>query len=172
MKHLTSIFEHYESGSDLFRRMSSSTKYRRINSAMESGEYARCDYLPEPLPDERVFRLVECVQNTTVKESDVEPRRFSPLTGKELNPRPLKFQMQAAQLPAARGAKRIQAAIEESSVVIVKGDTGSGKSTQIPQIVLDLMREGVLDKGLVVHVWPLGEPLFGLHTRLEAEMDA
>ena len=119
---------------------------------MESGEYARCDYLPVPLPDERVFRLLECVQNITVKESDVEARQFFPLTGKILSPRPFKFQMEAAQLPAARGAKRIQAAIEESSVVILKGETGSGKSTQVPQIVLDSMQEGILDKGLLVHV--------------------
>lgn len=152
--------------------MAASAKSRRISTAMETGDYGRFDYLPEHLPDERVFRLVECVKNTTSKESEVPARHMSPLTGRFLSPRFFKLQLEASKLPAARARNRIQEAVEESSVVILQGDTGSGKSTQVPQIALELIRENIVNDGLVVHVCPLVEPLFGLHARLENEMEA
>ena len=49
------------------------------------------------------------------------------------------------ELPVSSRRAEIQRAIEENSVVVVAGDTGSGKSTQLPKICLDAGR-GVLGK--------------------------
>src|SRR5690348_13465294 len=54
-------------------------------------------------------------------------------------------------LPVSRKKDDILAAIRDHQVVIVAGETGSGKTTQIPKICLELGR-GV--KGLIAHTQP------------------
>lgn len=56
-----------------------------------------------------------------------------------------------AELPVSQKKDDILAAIRDHQVVIVAGETGSGKTTQIPKICLELGR-GV--KGLVGHTQP------------------
>ncbi|MDT0445124.1 ATP-dependent RNA helicase HrpA [Streptomyces johnsoniae] len=55
------------------------------------------------------------------------------------------------QLPVSRKKDEILAAIRDHQVVIVAGETGSGKTTQIPKICLELGR-GV--QGLIGHTQP------------------
>ncbi|GAA1924647.1 ATP-dependent RNA helicase HrpA [Streptomyces sodiiphilus] len=55
------------------------------------------------------------------------------------------------QLPVSRKKDDIAAAIRDHQVVIVAGETGSGKTTQIPKICLELGR-GV--RGLIGHTQP------------------
>ncbi|MGP2439168.1 ATP-dependent RNA helicase HrpA [Streptomyces sp. JW3] len=55
------------------------------------------------------------------------------------------------QLPVSRRRDAIADAIRDHQVVIVAGETGSGKTTQIPKICLDLGR-GV--KGMIGHTQP------------------
>ncbi|MGW7003642.1 ATP-dependent RNA helicase HrpA [Streptomyces sp. NPDC054933] len=55
------------------------------------------------------------------------------------------------QLPVSQKRDEILAAIRDHQVVIVAGETGSGKTTQIPKICLELGR-GV--KGLIGHTQP------------------
>ncbi|MUN42638.1 ATP-dependent RNA helicase HrpA [Actinomadura litoris] len=56
-----------------------------------------------------------------------------------------------AELPVARKKEDILAAVRDHQVVIVAGETGSGKTTQIPKICLELGR-GVL--GSIGHTQP------------------
>ncbi len=45
-----------------------------------------------------------------------------------------------AELPVSQRRDEIAAAIERHQVVIVAGETGSGKTTQLPKIALELGR--------------------------------
>ena len=54
-------------------------------------------------------------------------------------------------LPVSQSVEKIAKAIEENQVVIIAGETGSGKTTQIPKICLSLGR-GV--EGLIGHTQP------------------
>ena len=54
-------------------------------------------------------------------------------------------------LPVARRREDLQAAIRDHQVVIVAGETGSGKTTQLPKICLELGR-GV--RGMIGHTQP------------------
>jgi ATP-dependent helicase HrpA len=56
-----------------------------------------------------------------------------------------------ADLPVAAKAEDIKQAIAQHQVVIVAGETGSGKTTQIPKMCLDLGR-GI--NGLIAHTQP------------------
>src|SRR3954468_6322748 len=56
-----------------------------------------------------------------------------------------------AELPITQRKDDILAALRDHQVVIVAGETGSGKSTQLPKICLELGR-GV--RGLVGHTQP------------------
>jgi ATP-dependent helicase HrpA len=56
-----------------------------------------------------------------------------------------------AQLPVSQRKDDIAAAIRDSQVVVVAGETGSGKTTQLPKICLELGR-GV--RGLIGHTQP------------------
>src|SRR5258706_1891463 len=55
------------------------------------------------------------------------------------------------ELPVSQRKDEIAAAIRDHQVVIVAGETGSGKTTQIPKICLELGR-GV--RGLIGHTQP------------------
>ena len=43
------------------------------------------------------------------------------------------------RLPIANQASEIVTAIQQHQVVVVKGNTGCGKTTQVPQFILDSM---------------------------------
>jgi len=58
-------------------------------------------------------------------------------------------------LPVSARREEIARAIESSQVVIVCGETGSGKTTQLPKIALSLGRgRGAGGRGLIGHTQP------------------
>lgn len=54
-------------------------------------------------------------------------------------------------LPVSGHREKIMEAIRQNQVVIIAGETGSGKTTQIPKMCLDL---GLAEKGLIGHTQP------------------
>ena len=128
--------------------------------------YPDVSVLPSSLPDGRAFRLLKCVDEARIEDDVVSARTRSVFTGQRFSRDAQDLQRECSKLPAARAVHRIRRAINEASVIIVRGATGSGKSTQVPQILLEMCRQGV-----VIHVCPLTEPLRGLHDRLVEEMD-
>ncbi len=73
----------------------------------------------------------------------------------------------ASELPVNEKRHDIAAAIAAHQVVIVCGETGSGKTTQLPQICLDLKR-GVA--GLIGHTQPRRIAARSVATRISAEL--
>ncbi len=55
------------------------------------------------------------------------------------------------ELPISRHAEEIERALARNQVIIVAGDTGSGKTTQLPKI---LLRAGLGRKGIIGHTQP------------------
>jgi ATP-dependent helicase HrpA len=72
-----------------------------------------------------------------------------------------------AELPVNEKRHDIAAAIAANQVVIVCGETGSGKTTQLPQICLELKR-GVA--GLIGHTQPRRIAARSVATRISAEL--
>lgn len=55
------------------------------------------------------------------------------------------------QLPVSQQVDKIRQAISKNQVVVIAGDTGSGKTTQLPKVLLEL---GLGTKGLIGHTQP------------------
>jgi len=72
-----------------------------------------------------------------------------------------------ADLPIVGEADRISRAIQEHSVVIVSGETGSGKTTQLPKICLSI---GLGDTGLIGHTQPRRIAARSIATRVADEL--
>lgn len=72
-------------------------------------------------------------------------------------------------LPVSSRRDEIAKAIEENQVVIVCGETGSGKTTQLPKICLELGR-GV--SGLIGHTQPRRIAARSVATRIAQELDS
>jgi len=72
------------------------------------------------------------------------------------------------ELPIFSHAKEIESAIHSSQVVIVSGDTGSGKTTQLPKIVLNAGRG---KKGLVGCTQPRRLAAFTMAKRVASELN-
>ena len=72
------------------------------------------------------------------------------------------------QLPVSQKKADIAAAIRDHQVVIVAGETGSGKTTQIPKICLELGR-GV--RGMIGHTQPRRIAARTVAERIAEEMD-
>ncbi|BCB25847.1 ATP-dependent helicase [Sulfurimicrobium lacus] len=73
----------------------------------------------------------------------------------------------AAELPVNEKRHDIAAAIAANQVVIVCGETGSGKTTQLPQICLDLKRGAA---GLIGHTQPRRIAARSVAARISAEL--
>jgi len=71
------------------------------------------------------------------------------------------------ELPVAQRAADIAQAIRESPVVIVSGETGSGKTTQLPKICLEAGRG---ERGLIGHTQPRRIAARAVATRIAHEL--
>jgi ATP-dependent helicase HrpA len=71
-------------------------------------------------------------------------------------------------LPVSRRKDEIRKAIEDHQVVIIAGETGSGKTTQLPKICLEL---GLGVKGLIGHTQPRRLAARTVAERIAEELD-
>ncbi|RKQ96398.1 ATP-dependent helicase HrpA [Kushneria sinocarnis] len=74
-----------------------------------------------------------------------------------------------AELPVVEKREEISRAIAEHQVVVVAGETGSGKTTQLPKLCLE---QGLGARGLVGHTQPRRLAARSVATRLAEEMEA
>ena len=77
------------------------------------------------------------------KQNRTAPRRYEPLIPEAIT--------YPEELPVSERREDIMNAIRDNQVVIIAGETGSGKTTQIPKMCLDL---GLGEKGLIGHTQP------------------
>lgn len=75
---------------------------------------------------------------------------------------------QARQLPIWDRADELKQLIGEHQVVVVAGETGSGKSTQLPQICLEL---GLAESGRIGHTQPRRIAARSVAERIAVEID-
>ncbi|TRX57504.1 ATP-dependent RNA helicase HrpA [Thalassomonas sp. M1454] len=73
------------------------------------------------------------------------------------------------QLPVSQSAEHIKATIKANQVVIIAGETGSGKTTQIPKLCLELGR-GV--EGFIGHTQPRRIAARTVATRIAEELNS
>ncbi|MCW5776879.1 MAG: hypothetical protein KIS87_10610, partial [Phycisphaeraceae bacterium] len=71
------------------------------------------------------------------------------------------------ELPIVAERERILAAIREHQVVVVCGETGSGKSTQLPKFCLELGRGAT---GMIAHTQPRRVAARSIAARVAAEL--
>jgi ATP-dependent helicase HrpA len=74
------------------------------------------------------------------------------------------------ELPISRRRDDIAAAIRDHQVVVVAGETGSGKTTQLPKICLELGRGGGGRGGLIGHTQPRRIAARSVAERLATEL--
>ena len=74
-----------------------------------------------------------------------------------------------AELPISRHASRIERLLAANQVIIVAGDTGSGKTTQIPKICL---RAGLGRHGIIGHTQPRRLAAMSVAARISEELGA
>ena len=70
-------------------------------------------------------------------------------------------------LPVSDKVEQIKKLIKENQIIVVAGETGSGKSTQLPKICLDL---GLGKRGLIGHTQPRRLAARAIATRIAAEI--
>ena len=97
-----------------------------------------CDFTvpPADLSEGRRFRQLETFEPGAAATDAAPVRTTSPLTGKALWAR--RLQKEASILPAARAAAQIRASVYQYPVTLIEGSTGSGKSTQTIQVLLEM----------------------------------
>ena len=71
-------------------------------------------------------------------------------------------------LPVSKKRSEISEAIKNNQVVIIAGETGSGKTTQLPKICLDL---GLGSRGLIGHTQPRRLAARSVATRIADELN-
>ncbi|MYE99806.1 MAG: hypothetical protein F4234_06465, partial [Gammaproteobacteria bacterium] len=72
-------------------------------------------------------------------------------------------------LPISRHASEIERLLKHNQVIIVAGDTGSGKTTQLPKICL---RAGLARRGMIGHTQPRRLAAMSVAARIAAELEA
>ena len=114
-------------------------------------------------PSQRPARAVDAPSNATAAPASAQPRpRRARGEGQPRQQRPPREDVPRERnplppitfpedLPVSGRRAEIAKAIQENQVVIVSGETGSGKTTQLPKICLELGRGS---KGLIGHTQP------------------
>ncbi len=74
-----------------------------------------------------------------------------------------------AELPISRHASEIEGLLARNQVIIVAGDTGSGKTTQLPKICL---RAGLGRRGMIGHTQPRRLAAMSVAARISEELNA
>ncbi|WP_339900044.1 ATP-dependent RNA helicase HrpA [Paraglaciecola polaris] len=97
---------------------------------------------------QQILRLDETKQVEALAKLSKDIERSTLLCEQRRNNRP---KIEYPDLPVTEQKDKISDAIRDNQVVIIAGETGSGKTTQIPKICLDLGR-GVA--GLIGHTQP------------------
>ncbi|KAJ2659525.1 hypothetical protein IWW48_003471 [Coemansia sp. RSA 1200] len=83
-----------------------------------------------------------------------------------------KYGVVRQQLPARRYAGGIKRAVMANRIIIVRGETGSGKSSQVPQMVLELLlgKAGGYNGGRVICTQPRRISATSIATRVSQEL--
>ncbi|KAH7912940.1 P-loop containing nucleoside triphosphate hydrolase protein [Hygrophoropsis aurantiaca] len=76
------------------------------------------------------------------------------------------LQKQREQLPIAKGKEALIREISDNNVIILLGETGSGKTTQVPQYILE---SGMADTGIIAVTQPRRVAATSLAARVAAE---
>lgn len=74
-----------------------------------------------------------------------------------------------AELPVSQEKERIQATIAAHQVIVLAGETGSGKTTQLPKMLLDM---GYGARGLIGHTQPRRLAARSVTSRIQEELGA
>ncbi|MCE2968236.1 MAG: ATP-dependent RNA helicase HrpA [Phycisphaerales bacterium] len=72
-----------------------------------------------------------------------------------------------AELPISQKRQEIREAIERAQVCVICGDTGSGKSTQLPKLLLEM---GLGRRGMIAHTQPRRIAARGVAARVAEEL--
>jgi pre-mRNA-splicing factor ATP-dependent RNA helicase DHX15/PRP43 len=93
---------------------------------------------------ERVKKIVKTknkFQNPIEKKENGESEsalKINPLTYLPFSKKYFEILEEREKLPAYKGKEKFLELIQEHDIVIIEGETGSGKTTQIPQFLLSL----------------------------------
>ena len=68
-------------------------------------------------------------------------QEINPITGSAYTPKYYDILAKRKKLPAWEAKEQLLMLVQKYQVVILQGETGSGKTTQIPQFLLDYLRE-------------------------------
>uniref|UniRef100_A0A1I8HX42 RNA helicase n=1 Tax=Macrostomum lignano TaxID=282301 RepID=A0A1I8HX42_9PLAT len=68
---------------------------------------------------------------------EISQRLAEQFAAESANPEYQRLLAERNQLPAAAHREQLLAAVHENSVTLIRGETGSGKTTQLPQFILD-----------------------------------
>jgi pre-mRNA-splicing factor ATP-dependent RNA helicase DHX15/PRP43 len=79
--------------------------------------------------------------NKKTKATDIiTTSKLNPLTNKPLSNKYFEILEKRKKLPVFVRLDELEDAVDKNQVIIVEGETGSGKTTQIPQVIVFLFR--------------------------------
>jgi pre-mRNA-splicing factor ATP-dependent RNA helicase DHX15/PRP43 len=110
-------------------------------------------------------RLRENVQAT----GGEVPENVNPWTRQPYSPRYYEILRKRTQLPVFEFKQDLQDKVMANQVVIVEGETGSGKTTQIPQFLLPLL--AVSEQKAIACTQPRRVAAMSIAKRVAEEMD-
>jgi pre-mRNA-splicing factor ATP-dependent RNA helicase DHX15/PRP43 len=107
--------------------------------------------------------------------TDADVVKVNPLTGGLFSERYYKLLKQRQKLPVYNFLHEIEEAIKSHQVIVIEGETGSGKTTQIPQFLTKLVILGTTDKSqktkMVACTQPRRVAAMSIAKRVAEEMD-
>jgi RNA helicase HrpA len=125
---------------------------------------------PHTVPTRRVGPLLSL--RNRVRKNQTELAQYTQALSDAQNELVLRaqkrFNPKYPDLPVSERAEEIRELIRANPIVIIEGDTGSGKTTQIPKICLEL---GLSDRGLVACTQPRRIAATSIAARLREELE-
>ena len=93
---------------------------------------------------------------------------MNPWTGKPYSQRFFSILEKRLELPVYQFKDKLLEAVKDNQIVVVEGETGSGKTTQIPQFLIDYATQG---KTMIACTQPRRVAATSIAQRVSEEMD-
>lgn len=157
-----------ETGSRLMKENKAKKREKRLDEEKRRRELHKSKYLDDPLMNKKLDELLKEEENEELEKTAIDEwKREARIESYGIKSK-LSMQEQRESLPVYKSRNELLKVIKENDFLIIVGETGSGKTTQITQY---LAEDGYINDGIIACTQPRRVAAISVAKRVAEEVN-